>query len=115
MEHYFVLTESYTQVKISFRLVGLLSSLRVLHIFAFLIDLFINLLWLISACRMQAIGVASNDILPDASFSASSESTGFEAFKGRLHAAEGWSPGRNDRPDDYLQIDLQVLLMMFTK
>ncbi|XP_022810231.1 receptor-type tyrosine-protein phosphatase F-like [Stylophora pistillata] len=59
------------------------------------------------ACQMQAIGVASNDTLPDASFSASSERKDFEAFKGRLHAFRGWLPNRNDRPDDYLQIDLQ--------
>ncbi|PFX14396.1 Receptor-type tyrosine-protein phosphatase delta [Stylophora pistillata] len=64
------------------------------------------------ACRMQAIGVASNDILPDSSFSASSESTGFEAFKGRLHAVRGWSPDRNNRPDDYLQIDLQYEFLL---
>ncbi|PFX14395.1 Receptor-type tyrosine-protein phosphatase F [Stylophora pistillata] len=59
------------------------------------------------ACQMQAIGVASNDTLPDASFSASSERTSYEAFRGRLHAFRGWSPNRNDRPDDYLQVDLQ--------
>ena len=56
---------------------------------------------------MQAIGVASNDTLPDASFSASAESTIFEAFRGRINAFRGWSPGRNNETDDYLQIDLQ--------
>ena len=56
---------------------------------------------------MQAIGVASTYTLPDATFSASTKSTGFEAFKGRLNGVGGWSPSRNDRPDDYLQIDLQ--------
>ena len=56
---------------------------------------------------MQAIGVASTDTLPGASFSASTERTNLEAFKGRLNAYSGWSPSRNDRPDDYLQIDLQ--------
>ena len=56
---------------------------------------------------MQAIGVASTDTLPDASFSASSERTNLEAFNGRLNAFRGWSPSSSDRPDDYLQIDLQ--------
>ena len=56
---------------------------------------------------MQALGVASTDTLPDASFSASSESINFEAFKGRLNTNGGWLPSRNDKPDDYLQIDLQ--------
>ena len=56
---------------------------------------------------MQAIGVASTDTLPDASFSASAESTIFEAFRGRLNALRGWSPSRNNRPYDHLQIDLQ--------
>ena len=56
---------------------------------------------------MQAIGVASTDTLPDASFSTSNESSRCEAFRGRLNAYGGWSPSRNDRPDDYLQIDLQ--------
>ena len=56
---------------------------------------------------MQAIGVASTDTLPDATFSASTESTNFEAFRGRLNALRGWSPSSNDRPYDHLQIDLQ--------
>lgn len=55
---------------------------------------------------MQALGVASTDTLPDASFSASSKHSGSEAFKGRLNANGGWLP-RNDNLDDYLQIDLQ--------
>ncbi|XP_022777753.1 uncharacterized protein LOC111319202, partial [Stylophora pistillata] len=59
------------------------------------------------ACQMQAIGVASTDTLPDASFSASSECSGFEAFKGRLNAYGGWLPSTNNKSDDYLQIDLQ--------
>ena len=62
---------------------------------------------LTSACQMQAIGVASTYTLADASFSASTERTNFEAFRGRLNAYKGWSPGTNDRPDDYLQVDLR--------
>ena len=61
---------------------------------------------LTSACQMQAIGVASTYTLADASFSASTERTNFEAFRGRLNAYKGWSPGTNDRSDDYLQVDL---------
>ena len=56
---------------------------------------------------MQAIGVASTYTLPDATFSASTESTDFEAFKGRLNGVGGWSPSSNDRSYDHLQIDLQ--------
>ena len=62
---------------------------------------------LTTACQMQAIGVASTDTLTDASFSASTERTYFEAFRGRLNAYKRWSPGTNDRPDDYLQVDLR--------
>ena len=51
--------------------------------------------------------MASTDTLPDASFSASAESTIFEAFRGRLNALRGWSPSSNDRRYDHLQIDLQ--------
>ena len=51
--------------------------------------------------------MASTDTLPDASFSASAESTIFEAFRGRLNAFRGWSPSSNDRRYDHLQIDLQ--------
>ena len=51
--------------------------------------------------------MASTYTLRDATFSASTESTDFEAFRGRLNGVGGWSPSRNDRPDDYLQIDLQ--------
>ncbi|XP_022810088.1 receptor-type tyrosine-protein phosphatase S-like [Stylophora pistillata] len=59
------------------------------------------------ACQMQAIGAASPDTLPDASFSASSEDSSFQAFKGRLNANRAWRPRTNDIPGDYLQIDLQ--------
>ena len=51
--------------------------------------------------------MASTDTLPNATFSASTESTNFEAFRGRLNALRGWSPSSNDRPYDHLQIDLQ--------
>ena len=56
---------------------------------------------------MQAIGVASTYTLPDACFSASTEGEDLEAFRGRLNALRGWSPRKNNRLDDYLQIDLQ--------
>ena len=57
---------------------------------------------------MQAIGLASNDTLPDASFSASSKHSGFEASGGRLKANVAWLPAStNGKPDHYLQIDLQ--------
>ena len=51
--------------------------------------------------------MASNYTLPDACFSASSEGEDLEAFRGRLNALRGWSPRKNNRLDDYLQIDLQ--------
>ena len=93
-------------MQISFVVAGLLStSLRCMCLL--LINQFTFFLQLIAACQMQAIGVASTDTLPGASFSASTERTNLEAFKGRLNAYSGWSPSRNDRRDDYLQIDLQ--------
>ena len=60
----------------------------------------------ISACSMQAIGVASIDAFPDSSFSASSTSNGNEAFKGRLNGDGAWLPSDNNNANDYLQIDL---------
>ena len=93
-------------MQISFVVAGLPStSLRCMCLL--LINQFTFFLLLIAACQMQAIGLASNDTLPDASFSASTERTNLEAFKGRLNAYSGWSPSRNDRRYDYLQIDLQ--------
>ena len=60
----------------------------------------------ISACPMQAIGVASSDAFPDNRFTASSTSSGNEAFKGRLNGGGAWLPSDNNNPNDYLQIDL---------
>ncbi|XP_078353730.1 uncharacterized protein LOC144638391 [Oculina patagonica] len=59
------------------------------------------------ACPMQAIGVASSYAFPDNSFSASSSSSGNEAFKGRLDNVGAWSPNSNNDASDYLQIDLK--------
>ena len=62
---------------------------------------------LLSACEMQALGLASRRLFPDSSFSASSLINGNEAFKGRLNGIGAWSPSRDDNADDYLQINLQ--------
>ena len=57
---------------------------------------------------MQAIGVASEDAIPDGSFSASSEySNRHLPSKARLNGDEGWEPKTRNKPNDYLQIDLQ--------
>ena len=56
---------------------------------------------------MQAIGVASTNTFPNASFSASTERLNFEAFRGRLNAFRAWLPNTDGKSDDYLQIDLQ--------
>ena len=62
----------------------------------------------ISACHMQAIGVASEDAIPDSSISASSEySNRYRASKARLNGDEGWGPRVRNNPNDFLQIDLQ--------
>jgi len=50
--------------------------------------------------------VASKDVLPNSSFSASSSSSGNEAFKGRLYGDGAWSPSDNNNANGYLQIDL---------
>ena len=62
---------------------------------------------LLSACEMQALGLASSRLFPDSSFSASSSRNGNEAFKGRLNGVGAWSPSHDDNADDYLQINLQ--------
>ena len=54
---------------------------------------------------MQAIGAASSDAFPDDRLSASSTSSGNEAFKGRLNGDGAWLPS-DDNASDYLQIDL---------
>ena len=57
---------------------------------------------------MQAIGVASEDAIPDSSISASSEyDNRYVASKARLNGESAWAPRRIDNPNDYLQIDLQ--------
>ena len=56
---------------------------------------------------MQSIGVSSNDAFPDNSFSASSSSSGNEAYKGRLNGNGTWSPSTDSNANDYLQIDLK--------
>ena len=62
---------------------------------------------LLSACEMQALGVASSRLFPDSSFSASSSSNGNEAFKGRLNGVGAWSPSTDGNATEYLQINLQ--------
>ena len=63
---------------------------------------------ILTACYMQAVGVASSDAFPDSSFSASSEfDYRYVASNGRLNRdIMAWAPRGNDKPD-YLQIDLQ--------
>ena len=60
----------------------------------------------ISACPMQAIGVASRDAFPDNRFSASSTRGNNKASKGRLNENGAWLPSSNSNANDYLQIDL---------
>ena len=57
---------------------------------------------------MQAIGVASEDAIPDSSISASSEyDHRYVASKARLNGDKGWGPTGRNNPNDFLQIDLQ--------
>ena len=62
---------------------------------------------LLSACEMQAVGLASSQLFPDSSFSALSSRNGNEAFKGRLNGVGAWSPSTDGNANDYLQINLQ--------
>ena len=61
----------------------------------------------LSACEMQALGLASSHLFPDNSFSASSSRNGNEAFKSRLNGLGAWSPSNDGNANDYLQINLQ--------
>lgn len=61
----------------------------------------------ISACQIQAIGVASSYTIPDSSFSASSTRGANIPSKGRLNGRGAWSPSNDNDGSDYLQIDLQ--------
>ena len=62
---------------------------------------------LLSACEMQALGLASSRLFPDSSFSAWSSANGSEAFKGRLNGVRAWSPSTDGNASDYLQVNLQ--------
>ena len=56
---------------------------------------------------MGAIGLASRDIVPDSSFSATSEFSNFyKASNGRLNGTHAWEPSGKNNANDYLQIDL---------
>ena len=59
------------------------------------------------ACQIQAIGLASSDVFPNNSFSASTHRSGNEAYKGRLNGNGAWSASGNNDTNDYLQIDLK--------
>ena len=63
---------------------------------------------LLTACHSQAIGVTSNDAIPDDSFSASSSyNQNRRPWVGRLNLNSwGWAPETSTNPADYLQIDL---------
>ena len=63
---------------------------------------------LLTACHSQAIGVTSNDAIPDDSFSASSSyNKNRRPWVGRLNLNSwGWAPETRTNPADYLQIDL---------
>ena len=61
----------------------------------------------ISACQIQALGLASSYTFSSNSFSASSSSAGNEASEGRLYGSGAWSPSTDVNPNDYLQINLQ--------
>ena len=51
--------------------------------------------------------MASRDIVPDSSFSATSEFNDYlAAYNGRLNGDKSWAPQGNGDPNDYLQIDL---------
>ena len=50
--------------------------------------------------------MTSNDTFLHNSFSASSTSSGNEAYKGRLNGVGAWSPSTDNNASDYLQIDL---------
>ena len=64
-------------------------------------------IFFISACQIQALGLASSYAFTSNSFSASSSSGGNEASKGRLYGGGTWSPSTDVNPIDYLQINLQ--------
>ncbi len=65
------------------------------------------LFFFISACPIQALGVASSYAFPDNSFSTSSSSSGNEASKGRLNGVGAWSPSTDNSASDYIQINLK--------
>ena len=51
--------------------------------------------------------MASRDIVPDSSFSASSEfSNSYKASDGRLNGTSAWAPSGINNANDYLQINL---------
>ena len=68
---------------------------------------------IISACQIQAVGVASQWEFPSDRFSASSWRSGYEPSEARLNGNGAWSPRTDsDANYGYLQIDLKYVFFI---
>ena len=71
------------------------------------------IIYIISACQIQAVGVASHREVPSDRFSASSWRSGYEPSDARLNGNGAWSPRTDsDAIYEYLQIDLKYVFFI---
>ena len=71
------------------------------------------IIYIISACQIQAVGVASHREVPSDRFSASSWRSGYEPSEARLNGNGAWSPRTDsDAIYEYLQIDLKYVFFI---
>ena len=71
------------------------------------------IIYIISACQIQAVGVASRWEFPSDRFSASSWRSGYEPSEARLNGNSAWSPrADSDANYGYLQIDLKYVFFI---
>ncbi|KXJ24046.1 Coagulation factor VIII [Exaiptasia diaphana] len=64
-------------------------------------------------CPSEVVGLADPNIIPDSSFTASTElNNEYGAAKARFNSNRCWEPNGNNKADDYLQIDLRKLFVI---
>jgi len=64
-------------------------------------------------CEDVEIGVADKNVIPDASLTATSTISGYEATGARLDSAFAWKPSTNSDASDYLQVDLGKVYVQY--
>lgn len=58
-------------------------------------------------CFFNSVGISSVSIIPDVQMTASTESSGYPAYHGRLNdkRSDGWCAAESSRNNDWIQVD----------